>query len=157
MRRVSLRAVPVCLVALACGCFLTDGSREQKAAGAPPSPTHDYWYKVGAILARRPAGADLPNLLALVRDQTEALRGLPTDGVDPELVAAVAEVIAREQDVLDRAELFDGNEKVLRSSKEMAGAFAGANRAAAEAKKRVRGLQPALNARHGGGFNPLAG
>ena len=55
------------------------------------------------------------------------------------------------------AELCGNEVTVLRSSKEMVGAFGAANRSAAEAKKRVRELRETLNARHGGGFAPLGG
>lgn len=159
MRGFTLRAVPVCLAVFACGCFLTGGTRTPNgdAAKTGATPTHAYWQRVGAILAQRPTGPDLPAMVSLVRTQTDALRELPTDGVDPDLVAAVESVIKCEAEVLRRADMVDSDPARLKASKELSQVFADANRAAAEAKKRLRAMQPALNTRHGGGFAPLAG
>lgn len=157
MRGFTLRAVPVCLAVFACGCFLTSGGRAPEGGPAKPTPTHAYWQQVGAILAQRPTGQDLPAMVSLVRTQTDALRELPTEGVDPDLVAAVESLIKCEAEVLRRADMVDSDPARLRASKELAQVFADANRAAAESKKRVRALQPTLNTRHGGGFAPLAG
>lgn len=158
MRGFTLRAVPVCVVVFACGCFLTGGARTPDAkepTGA--TPTHAYWNKVGEILAQKPAGQDLPSMVNLVRIQTDALRELGAEGVDEALVAAVQDLIKCEAEVLRRADMVDSDPARLKASKEMAQMFAGANRAAAESKKRLRALQPALSTRHGGGFTPMAG
>jgi hypothetical protein len=156
MREFTLRAAPVCFVAFAMGCFFTKNS-VAPTTDAPPSATHTYWQGVSAALAQRPAGNDLRSMLAAVRSQTDALRELPSEGADETLVAAVAEVIRCEEEVLRVAEMAGNDAKILRSTREMAGAFQNANRTAADAKKRLRGLREALNARHGGGFAALAG
>jgi hypothetical protein len=156
MRGFMLRALPVCFVAFAAGCFFTKDSVAPSAA-APTSATHTYWQGVSAALAQKPVGGDLRSMLAAVRSQTDALRELQPDGVDETLVAAVNEVIRCEDEVLRVAELAGNDATILRSRREMVGAFQGANRNAAEAKKRLRGLREALNARHGGGFAALAG
>src|SRR5215218_2918819 len=147
MRGFTLRAAPVCFVAFAMGCFFTSNS-VAPTTDPPPSATHTYWQGVSAALAQRPAGQDLKSMLAAVRLQTAALRELPSEGVDETLVAAVDEVIRCEDDVLRVAETAGNDAKTLRSSREMAGAFQTANRKAADAKKRLRGLREALNARH---------
>ncbi|MBP3957589.1 hypothetical protein J8F10_20260 [Gemmata sp. G18] len=153
MRGFTLRAVPVYFVAFACGCF---GKQDvQRTDGAPPSPTHAYWRQVSAVLAQKPAGENIPAYVSLVRTQTDGLRDLPTDGVDADLVSAVASVIKCEDVVLQRADLIDNDPARLKESKELAQAFSSANRAAAESKKRLKALQPALNSRHGGGFAPM--
>lgn len=160
MRGFTLRAVPVCVVVFACGCFLTGGGRGPGGGDATTTgatPTHAYWQRVGAILAQRPTGQDMPAMVSLVRTQTDALRELPAEGVDADLVAAVESLIKCEAEVLRRADMVDSDPARLRASKELAQVFADANRAAAEAKKRLRALQPTLNTRHGGGFAPLAG
>jgi hypothetical protein len=150
MRGTILRAAPVCLVVLATGCFML-GNR-QPDAGPPRSETHAYWQKAGEILARPPATQDMKGMLRLVGEQAAALGALPTEGVDADLVAAVQDVVKCEQEVLERAELADNSEEVLRQSKELAKLFADANKKAAESKKHLRALREALNARHGGGF-----
>lgn len=157
MRGFTLRAVPVCFAVFACGCFLTNPSREPAGARPAMPPTQHYWTEVGNVLARKPAGDNLPALVALVRAQTEQLRALPTDDVDADLVAAVEQVIRCEDEVLRRADMVDNDANILKQNAAMARVFADANRAAADAKKRLKALQPALDAKHGGGFAPLGG
>jgi hypothetical protein len=154
MRGTILRAAPACVLALAAGCF-TLGNL-QKDAGPPRTQTHAYWRKAGEILARQPAAQNMPGMLRLVGEQTAALRELPTEGVDAELVAAVQDLVKCEQEVLGRAELADYNEEILRQSREMATLFADANKKAAESKRRLRAMREALNARYDGGFAPMA-
>jgi hypothetical protein len=150
MRAFLLRAAPVCLVVLATGCFLTRPFAGTEAA--PRTPTHAYWQQVDAALSRKPASGDLKGLVELVRTQTDTLRELSPEGVDADLVAAVDEVVKCEEEVLRVAEMFGSDPEVLRTSKEIAVVFSDANRKAADAKKRLKALQKALNARHGGGF-----
>ncbi|AWM39476.1 hypothetical protein GobsT_21940 [Gemmata obscuriglobus] len=155
MRGFTLRAVPVCVVVFACGCFLTKPVTLTETANR--TPTHAYWGQVSGILAQKPTGQDIPAYVSLVRTQTEALRGLNPEGVDDALVAAVQDLIRCEAEVLRRADMVDSDPAMLRGSKEMANAFATSNRAAAESKKRLRALQSGLNERHGGGFAPMGG
>lgn len=156
MRGFTLRAAPVCFVAFATGCFFTNNF-VAPTTDSPPSATHTYWQGVSAALAQKPAGQDLKSMLAVVRSQTDALRELPSEGVDETLVAAVAQVIKCEEEVLRVSETFGGDVTILRTSREMTGAFQNVNRKAADAKNRLRGLRESLNARHGGGFAALAG
>lgn len=155
MRGTILRAAPACLVALATGCFMLGDLRPD--AGPPRTETHAYWQKAGEILARKPAAQDVKGMLRLVREQADALRALPAEGVDADLVAAVRDVVKCEEEVLERAELADDSEEVLRQSQAMAKLFADANKKAAESKRHLRALRDALNERHGGGFAPMAG
>ncbi|MBN9120897.1 MAG: hypothetical protein J0I06_17390 [Planctomycetes bacterium] len=157
MRGFTLRAVPVCVVAFAAGCFFTNSSVTPDNGKSAPTVTHTYWQGVSAALAQRPAGNDLKAMLQTVRAQTDALRGLSPDGVDETLVAAVNDVIRAEDEVLHVADMVGEDLGALRTSKEMAVAFQTANRKAADAKKRVRGLRDALNTRYGGGFAVLGG
>lgn len=156
MRKFTLRAAPVCAAAFLVGCFFTNSSVAPTAA-KPPSATHAYWQGAGAALGQRPGGQDFGSMIRAVRAQTDALRELPTDGVDEALVAAVDEVIRCEEEVLRVAEVCGNDAKTLRSNREMAGTFQAANRKAADAKKRLRALREQLNERHGGGFAALAG
>ncbi len=156
MRGLMLRAVPVCFVVFASGCFLMP--RTPNPYADPSSqPTRAYWQKVNSILAEKPTSGELLALVGLVRKQTDALRELPTEEVDADLVAAVNNVIKCEDEVLRRAEMANNDPGVLKSSRDLAVVFADANRAAAEAKKRVKALQPTLNTRHGGGFSVTGG
>ena len=157
MRGFMLRAVPVCAVVFACGCFLTGGGHSTTGRIVSGGPTEVYWTHVGGALAEKPAGQDFAAMVNLVRVQTDRLRQEPTEGVDADLVAAVAAVIKAEDEVLRRAEMADNDPARLKASKDLAKAFADANRAAAEAKKRLRALQPTLKARHGGDFAPIGG
>lgn len=157
MRGFTFRAGPVCFVVFAVGCFFTNNSVAPTTAESGSSATHTYWRGVNAALAQKPAGQDLASMIAAVRAQTDALRDLPTDRVDTALVAAVSDVIRCEEEVLRIADVTGGDLTALRQSKEMAGAFQGANKKAADAKKRLRALRDGLNERHGGGFAPLAG
>jgi hypothetical protein len=157
MRGFTLRAAPVCFVAFAVGCFFTNSSVAPSAAGPAPTATHAYWQGVNAALSQKPAGADLKSMLQAVRSQTDALRALSPDEVDESLVAAVNEVIKCEDEVLRVADMAGNDPTVIRSSREMAATFQAANRKAADAKKRLRGLREALDARHGGGFAQLGG
>jgi hypothetical protein len=156
MRGFWLRALPACAVACALGCFSTNGLLSP-AAREPATPTHAYWQGASAALAQRPATQDLPGMLAAVRAQADALRALDPAGVDPDLVAAVNDVIKQEEKVLSIAETADNKAEIIRASKGMALAFQEANKAAAESKKRLRALRDALNAKHGGGFAAPAG
>ena len=73
MRGIMLRALPVCVLAFATGCFMFQGERASTSA-TPPTETHAYWQKVGEILARKPISTELKDMLKLVREQTDALR-----------------------------------------------------------------------------------
>jgi len=157
MRGFTFRAGPVCFVVFATGCFLTKSDIDNPRAFTSHTANHTYWSGVSAAVSQKPAGQDLKSMLAAVRSQTDALRDLPTDGVDEALVAAVADVIRCEEDVLRIADLTGGDVTLLRATKEMAGAFQAANKKAAAAKQRLRALRESLNDRHGGGFAPLAG
>lgn len=156
MRGFLFRALPVCFVAFATGCLSAGGLLSPRSA-EPATPTHAYWQGAGAALAQKPASQDLPGMLAAVRAQTDALRALPTEGVDADLVSAVNELIACEEKVLAVAETADNKAHLIRESKGMAAAFGEANKRAADAKKRLRALRDALNAKYGGGFAALAG
>lgn len=153
MRGIMLRTLPVCFVTFAVGCFTMNG--ETGTPVAPRSATHAYWQGAGAALAQKPLGGDMKSLVQLVSSQTDALRALSPEGVDPALVAAVEDVIKYEEEVLRRAEMVGSDPTVLKSSQAMAQAFADANRQAAEAKKRLKALRGPLNDRHGGGFAPI--
>lgn len=156
MRGFLLRALPACAVACALGCFSMNGLLSP-AAREPATPTHAYWQGASAALAQKPAAQDIGAMLTAVRAQTQALRALDPTGVDPELVAAVNDVIAREEKVLSIAETADNSAEIIRSSKPMAAAFGDANKQAAESKKRLRAMRDGMNAKHGGGFAALAG
>ena len=155
MRGIILRALPVFVLTCATGCFLTNGGGSPQASLAPPTPTHAYWQQTGAILAEKPVNGELPTLLALVGRQTDALGKLSPDGVDPTLVAAVQEVIRCEQKVLEIAETADNDEKVLRATQVTAKAFGDANKAASDAKKRLKALRGPLSERYGRGFTSM--
>jgi hypothetical protein len=155
MRGIFLRALPVCLLAFITGCFTFSGALAPPAT--PRTETHAYWQKVNEILSRKPASTELKSMIQLVHEQTDALRELPTEGVDKDLVAAVDELIHCEEVVLDRADLADNNVEVLRQNRPMAELFAGANKKATEAKKKLWALRDALNSRYGGGFAQMAG
>jgi hypothetical protein len=155
MRGIMLRALPVCIAVFATGCFLTSPSVGTPVAAR--TPTHAYWQGAGAVLAQKSTGGEMKDLVVLVRTQTDALRALSPEGVDPALVAAVDDIIKCEEEVLRRADMVGNDPSVLKTNQAMALAFAEANRAAAESKKRLKALRGSLNDRHGGGFAPIGG
>jgi hypothetical protein len=157
MRGTILRALPVCVLAFTSGCFLLGNS---PFGGTPPqqqTETHVYWQKVNEALSRRPATQDVPAMLKLIREQNAALGELSPEGVDKDLVAAVEELIRCEQDVLEKAEWAGNNVENLKQSQFLAAQFAGANRKAADVKKRLRALREPLNSKYGGGFAAMGG
>lgn len=154
MRGFIFRALLVYSIAGATGCFLTNNTNHTGTT-APKTTTHAYWQKVSDILARKATGGDMKTLVQLVREQTDALKELPTEGVDADLVAAVNEVIRCEEEVLWRAEVAGNNAEIMRQSQQIAVAFADANRKATEAKQKVKGMRKLLDGRYGGGFAPM--
>lgn len=151
MRATLVRVVPVLVVVMATGCILP-GGLYSTANQNPPTATHKYWDEVNAALSRKPVGNELKTLLQLVREQTATLRELSPENVDPELVAAVEELIRCEEEVILRGELAGEDRANLLLSQSTAQLFADANRQAAAAKKQVKSLRKPLNARYGGGF-----
>jgi hypothetical protein len=155
MRGFVFRALPVCLVAfVAGGCLLPmpGGLFSTANSGAKATPTHAYWREVGTILAKKSAARTLKDDVQLIETQTQALRGLSPEGVDPELVAAVEDLIKCEEKVLEVGAMFEFREAELKTNKAMALTFSDANVKASEAKKRLKALRGTLNDRHGGGF-----
>jgi hypothetical protein len=110
---------------------------------------------VGTILAQKPESNDMPGLVKLVRTQTLSLSDLNTENVDAALVAAIDDVVKCEEEVLRRADMVNNDPEALKRSEPMARAFADANKKAAEAKKRLKALQPSLNSRYGG-ISPMS-
>jgi hypothetical protein len=154
MRGFTLRALPVCFVAVVAGCFSTGGSVGTRN-GPAPTPTHAYWRQVSTILAQKATSGEMSDNVRLVRTQTDALRALSPEGVDQTLVSAVDEVIRCEEEVLRVAAMANNDVGILKSNQVMAQTFADANRKAAEAKKHLKGLRDSLNARLDGGFAPI--
>lgn len=150
MRGLLLRALPVCFVALTTGCFLTEPFVGTPVA--PPTPTHAYWQQVNAILGEKATGRELKDNIALIQRQTDQLLNLSPEGVDQELVATVGELIRCEEDVIRIGAMFDNDATALKTNKEMAVTFSGANSKALEVKKKLKAMRAALNSRYNGGF-----
>ena len=144
MRGIILRSLPVCFVAFATGCFLTSGDIKVTEV-APRTASYAYWQRANAALAQKTAGGDMRSLVELIRAQTDALRELSPEGVDPALVAAVADVIKAEEEVIRVAETAGYDPAVMKTSQAMAQTFAAANRKAADAKKRLKAIPAPLN------------
>jgi hypothetical protein len=160
MRGFTLRALPVCVAAFAVGCFSLSGNGNvgTPAAGTgKATPTHEYWQKANAALSQKPTNGEMKALVQLVQAQTDALRELAPDGVDPVLVAAVEDVVKCEEEVIRVAEMAGSDVTVLKTNQVMAQSFAAANQKAADAKKRLKALRGSLNDRYGGGFAPIGG
>jgi hypothetical protein len=155
MRGFTLRALPVCFVALVVGCFSTSGSVGTNKSGLPPSATHAYWHQVGAVLAQKATSSEFSDNVKLIRLQTSSLRAISQEGVDQTLVLAVDDVIRAEEEVLRVAEMANNDVGIMRANQATAKEFADANRRAAEAKKHLKGLRDSLNARLNGGFGPI--
>jgi hypothetical protein len=151
MRGFTLRALPVCFVAVAAGCFSPGGTVATKT-GPATTRTHEYWRQVSAALAQKPSADDMKGLVKLVRAQTDTLRDLSPDGVDPSLASAVEDLVRCEDEVLRIAATVDNDPGYLKENQVLAKSFSEANRKASESKKRLKALRDSLNARYGGGF-----
>lgn len=114
--------------------------------------TLDYWNGVRGAMSQRTNSDDLRALANLVQRQSETIRGLPTDGVDPELVAAAGTVAKCQEKVIELAEVADFQLANLRASPAVARQFAQANQQASAAAIRVAQLHSRLSARYGATF-----
>jgi hypothetical protein len=149
MRGLLLRALPVCFVAAVAGCFNMPGVG---TSSQPPTATHVYWQQVNGILSQKPNSTEMKDLSTMLQKQNDALGKLSTEGVDPELVSTVAELIQCEEKVIEVAATADNNPAVLQQNQIMAQSFDSATRKASEVRKKLKAMRSALNARCGSGF-----
>ena len=98
MHGIMLRALPACLVALAVGCFTTNNEVAPATKSAPPTATHAYWQGAAVALSQKPTSGEMKDLVQLITVQTDALRALSPEGVDPALVQATDEVLRCEEE-----------------------------------------------------------
>ena len=117
--------------------------------------TLEYWNGLRGVMSQRTNSDDLKALANLVQRQSETIRGLPIDGVDPELVAAAGTVAKCQEKVIEMAEVADFQLAGLRGSPAIAKQFALANQQASAATARVALLHSRLSARYGATFAPF--
>ena len=152
MRRAfTLVSLPVLVVA-SMGC-VTGGLFGPHEDPGPPNGDKDrtlqYWNGLRAVMSQRSKSDELRALTKLVRQQSETIRGLPTQGVDPELAAAANAVAKCQDKVIELAEVADYQMAGLRASPVMAKEFAQANQQASAAAVQLAQLHSRLSARYG--------
>jgi hypothetical protein len=149
MRRALGFILPVIVAA---GCVSGGLFAPAEDPGPPngdPDRTLDYWNGVRGVMTQRTNSDDLRALANLVQRQSETIRSLPTDGVDPELVAAADAVAKCQEKVIELAEIADFQLAALRTSPAVARQFAQANQQASAATGRLARLRSRLSARYG--------
>jgi hypothetical protein len=156
MRRTLGFILPI-LVAAA-GCVSTGPLAPSEDPGPPNGDkdrTLEYWGQLRAAMTQRTKSDDLRALANLVQRQADTIRGLPTEGVDPELVSAASAVAKCQEKVVEMAEFADFQLAGLRAAPAVAKEFAQANRQASAAAARLAGLHSRLSARYGVAFVPF--
>jgi hypothetical protein len=142
-------------VIVASGC-ISGGPFAPSQDVGPPNGDKDltlaYWNNLRGVMTQRTKSDDLRSLANLVRRQSDTIRGLPTDGVDPELVSAAVAVAKCQEKVIEMAEIADFELAGLRASPVVAKEFAQSNHQAAAAAARLAQLHARLSARYGVSF-----
>lgn len=154
MRRTLGFIMPV-LVAAAVGCVSGGPFAAREDAGPPNGDkdrTLDYWNGLRGVMSQRTKSDELRALTSLVQRQSETIRGLPTEGVDPELVSAASALAKCQDKVIEMAEVADFQLAGLRASPVLAKEFAQANQQASASAARLAQLHTRLSARYGVAF-----
>ena len=153
MRRTLGFILPV-LVAVA-GCVSGGPFALTEDAGPPngdANRTLEYWGKLREVMSQKSKADDLRALTNVVQKQSDTIRELPTEGVDPELVSA-AQALEKCQDrVIEMAEIADFQMAGLRAAPTVAKEFVQSNQQAGAAAARLRSLHKKLSARYGVAF-----
>jgi hypothetical protein len=114
-----------------------------------------YWNGLRGAFAQRSKSDELRALTSLVRRQSETIRNLPSEGVDPELLSAANAVAACQDKVIEMAEVADFQLNALRASPVLAKEFAQANQQASAAAARLAQLHARLSSHYGITFEPF--
>lgn len=159
MRRTLGFLLPV--VAGLVGCFSLDGSVPRTLDAGPATGDKDrtleYWGQLRGVMRMQSRSGDLREVADVVRKQVDAIRALPPESVDVELVAA-ADALARSQEaVLEAGETAGFNPAALRAAPEVMKSYTDAGRRTSAATMRLKNLRAKLGARYGVAFPPLDG
>ena len=137
------------------GC-LSGGTLAPAVDAGPPNGDADrtlsYWNGLRGVMSQRSKSDDLRALTGVIQRQSETIRNLPTEGVDPELVAAANAVAKCQDKVIEMAEVADFQLAGLRASPILAKEFAQANQQASATAARLAQLHARLRARYGVAF-----
>jgi len=149
MRRTLGFLLPVLVIASGC---LSGGPLALREDAGPANGDADrtlnYWNGLRGVMSQRSKSDDLRALTKLVLQQSETIRALPTQGVDPELVEAANAVAKCQDKVIEMAEIADFQLAGLRGSPVMAKEFAQANQQASAAVARLAQLHSRLSTRY---------
>ena len=138
-------------VLLATGCVWSSPFAHVEDPGPPsgdPDRTLEYWNGLSGVMSLRSTSDDLRALANLVQRQSETIRSLPDDGVDPELVDAARAVATCQEKVIELAEIADFQLTALRTSPALAKQFAQANQQASAAAARLAKMHSLMSARY---------
>jgi hypothetical protein len=153
MRRTLGFILPIVFAAAGC---VSGGPFAPYEDPGPPNGDKDrtlnYWNGLRGVMSQRTKSDDLRALANLVQRQSETIRGLPPEGVDPELVSTAVAVAKCQEKVIELAEIADFELAGLRASPVVAKQFAEANQQASAAAARLAQLHARLSARYGVAF-----
>jgi hypothetical protein len=145
--------LPVLLSAVGC---LSGGPFAPAVDAGPPngdtSRTLAYWNGLRGVMSQRSKSDELRALTSVIQRQSETIRNMPTEGVDPELVSAASAVAKCQDKVIEMAEVADFQLAGLRASPILAKEFAQANQQASATAARLAQLHARLSARYGVAF-----
>ena len=159
MRGFLTRAVAALCALGPVGCLLTsndlqppdkiDTNRDAALATAA------YWKQLRTISQERSKSDDMRVLADAINKQMTAIRALPSEGVDAELVRHAEAVAACHERMLAVVETAGYAVAALKQSSETRRSFMEAGRQTGEAQARLKALRPSLAARYGTDFPPL--
>jgi hypothetical protein len=153
MRRALGLILPILVAASGC---LSSGPFAPTVDPGPPNGnqerTLEYWGKLRGALSQRSKSDDLRALTNVVQKQIDVIHSLPTDGVDPELVAAAQALAKCQETVIELAEIADFQLAGIRATPAVAKQFIQANQQAGAARARLAQLHSRLSARYGVAF-----
>jgi hypothetical protein len=144
------------------GCFTTESRQAAPVANVGP-PTGDrehtleYWSKVRDVMRQRTTSPDmnLKQVAAMVRQEADALRKLPLDGVDKDLYVAALAVAQSQEKMLAAADQAGYSPASLRADPELKKAYSDAGQQTTAGITRLKALQATLSARYGVPFPPI--
>ena len=91
----------------------------------------------------------------MIRGQVDAIRRLPVDGVDRDLLGATFAVVQNQEKLLTVAETVGYNPASLRSDAGLQKSFSDAGQQITAGKARLKTIHTVLSARYGVAFPPI--
>lgn len=152
MRVITLVLAVLCGTGLF-GCVLTSTEltppAEQSTSNREAAlTTAMYWKSLREITMTQTKSDDMTVLADVIRKQADAIRKLPAEGVDAELVQHAEAVAACHEKLLTVVDQAAYSVAGLKASPELRRQFMEAGRQTGEAQARLKALRPKLSARY---------